>query len=143
MTQGERNVMATAIATVNENSPQSTDDKWLERLTVATGPHIREWDITQCYHWSNWPERETHFPGTTNQDIGIDAVAVRSGDCQHVAIQCKSRQLDAEGQGADINTGEIDKFANVSVHPFWADERDSPTQPICSSSPLKCTSPWL
>ena len=121
MTNDERDVIANAIATANENSPQRTDGKWLEHLTVMTGPHIREWDISQCYNWSSWPERETHFPGTTNQDIGIDAVAVRRGDGQHIAIQCKSRQLNANGQGTPITKSEVDSFASTSAGEFWAE----------------------
>ena len=54
-----------------------------------------------CYLWAEWPEREDHFPATTKQDVGIDAVAIRRGN-EYVAIQCKSRQLDDDGNGARI-----------------------------------------
>jgi len=100
-------------------NPQATDGTWLEDLTVQAGPIIKEWDIDECYHWSEWPEREDHFPNTTKQDVGIDAVAVRDGE--YVAIQCKARKLDEHGDGAPIGKGETDKFANASADGFWAE----------------------
>ena len=114
-------VIDSAIAIVAEMSPQSTDGTWLEDVTVAVGPHVKEWDVARCYLWSEWPDREIHFPGTTNQDIGIDCVAIRRSDREHVAIQCKSRQLNAAGQGAPISKGEIDSFASTSAGEFWAE----------------------
>ena len=114
-------IIESAIAIVAEMGPQSTDGTWLEDVTVAVGPHVKEWDVARCYLWSEWPDRETHFPGTTNQDIGIDCVAIRRSDGEHVAIQCKSRQLNAAGQGAPISKGEIDSFASTSAGEFWAE----------------------
>ena len=116
-----REIIEEAIRTVAEMSPVSSDGKWLENLTVEASPHIKEWDIERCYQWSEWPERETIFPGTTNQDVGIDAVAVRRSDGEYIAIQCKSRQLDEHGRGADITKAEIDKFANASAGDFWSE----------------------
>ena len=113
-------VIEKAIATVAEASRGQTGDKWLENLTVNAGPHIRDWDIAQCWAWSEWPEREAQFPGTTNQDVGIDCVAVRR-DGEHIAIQCKSRQLDEYGHGNPINKEEFDSFASASADPFWSE----------------------
>ena len=110
-----------AISTVAEMSPQSTDGQWLEDLTVAVGPHLKEWDVARCHPWAEWPEREQRFPGTTNQDVGIDAVAVRRSDGEHVAIQCKARKLDAHGNGDAISKEETDKFASASAGEFWAE----------------------
>ena len=101
-------------------SPQQTDGKWLEELTVLVSPHIPDWEHTEAHQWSEWPEREDHFPTTTNQDVGIDVVA-RRNDGRYVAIQCKSRQLDDHGHGADINHDEIAKFASTSAGSFWAE----------------------
>ena len=114
-----QDIIGKAIRTVAEMSPQQTDGTWLENLTALVGPHIREWDLTQAWPWREWPEREQRFPSTTNQDVGIDVVAVRDGD--HIAIQCKSRQLDEDGHGADITKAEIDKFANASAGDFWVE----------------------
>ena len=114
-------IVENAIAIVAEMSPQSTDGTWLEDVAVAVGPHVKEWDIARCHLWSEWPDRETHFPGTTNQDIGIDCVAIRRSDGEHIAIQCKSRQLNAAGQGGPISKGEIDSFASTSAGEFWAE----------------------
>ncbi len=114
-------IIEQAISTVAEANPQSTGGQWLEDLTVAVSPYIKEWDIAQCYPWAEWPERETRYPGTTKQDIGVDCVAVRRSDGEHIAIQCKSRQLDEHGRGADITKAEIDSFASTSAGEFWAE----------------------
>ena len=114
-------IVTQALRTVAEANPQSTGGQWLEDLTVAVSPHIKEWDITQCFSWAEWPERETRYPGTTKQDIGVDCVAVRRSDGEHIAIQCKSRQLDEYGRGADITKAEIDSFASTSAGDFWAE----------------------
>ena len=110
-----------AISTIAEMSPQSTDGQWLEKLTVAVGPHIKEWDVALCHLWAEWPEREQRFPGTTNQDVGIDAVAVRRSDGEYIAIQCKSRKLDERGSGDAISEEETAKFASASAGEFWAE----------------------
>ena len=116
-----REIILEALNTTNEMNPQDTDGTWLEDLTVQVSPHLKEWDIDECYHWSEWPEREDHFPKTTKQDVGIDAVAIRRGDNQYIAIQCKARQLDERGDGAPIEKGETDKFASASADGFWAE----------------------
>ena len=132
----EKEIIEKAIGIVAEMSPKSTDGKWLENLTVEAGSFIKEWDIERCYHWSKWPEREHHFPGTTHLDVGIDAVAIRRSDRELIAIQCKSRQLDQYGKGAPIAKHETDKFANASSnHLIWAERwivtnGDNPLNPI-------------
>ena len=93
-----QNVISEALGVATEMNPQATDGTWLEDLTVQVGVYIKEWDIAQCYRWAEWPEREEHFPRSTKQDVGIDAVAIRRGDKQYVAIQCKARQLDEPRQ---------------------------------------------
>ena len=113
--------IAQAIEIVAEMSPQSTDGSWLEDLTGSMAPHIREWDIAECWSWAEWPDREEHYPGITKKDIGIDYVALRRSDRKHIAIQCKSRQLDEHGHGDDIPKGEIDSFANASAGERWAE----------------------
>ena len=114
-----RQLISKALNVASEMNPQATDGTWLEDLTVQAGPHIKEWDMDECHHWSEWPEREDYFPGTTKQDVGIDAVAVRDGE--YVAIQCKARQLDKHGDGAPIEKGETDKFASASADEFWGE----------------------
>ena len=102
-------------------NPQETNGEWLEVVTVESGPYIKEWDIAECWHWDEWPDREKHFPKTTKLDVGIDALATRRNDGQYIAIQCKSRQLDNEGRGSSINNNEIAKFASASASDFWAE----------------------
>ena len=114
-------VIRQAIDAVDEMSPHQTDGAWLEDIAVAAGPHIRDWDIAECYHWADWPQRQAHFPGATKRDVGIDAVAVRRSDGAHIAIQCKARQLDADGKGDAIPKHEVDSFAHASVDDFWAE----------------------
>ncbi len=110
-----------AIDKTAEMNPLETDGEWLEVVTVESGPFIKEWDLSKCWHWDHWPERETRFPNTTRLDVGIDAVAVRRGDGQHVAIQCKSRRLDDKGRGSAIHNNEIARFAAASAADFWAE----------------------
>ena len=114
-------IIESAIRAVSENSRLSTDGSWLERITVTAGPHIKDWDIERCYGWSDWPERVSCFPGTTNKDVGIDVVGIRRSDGAHIAIQCKSRKLNEHGRGNPISKQETDKFANASSNPFWAE----------------------
>ena len=117
----EKVTIVDAINIVTKMSPQATDGTWLEDVTVAAGPYIRDWDISQCYLWSDWPERERRFPDASKKDIGIDAVAIRRSDGGLIAIQCKSHQLDSEGHGAAIIKHEIDSFASASSADFWAE----------------------
>ena len=114
-------VIENAIATVAAASSEQTGGKWLENLTIDAGPYIKEWDISQCWPWAEWPERESHFPDAGKQDVGIDCVAVRRSDGEHIAIQCKSRQLDEHGRGNPISKDEFDSFASASADQsgFW------------------------
>ena len=116
----EQPITKQAIDRLESMRDQQSGGKWLENLTAAVGPHIKEWDITQCWTWAEWPDRETVFPGSSNQDIGIDVVAVRRSDGRHVAIQCKSRRLE-NGIPLAIQKSELDSFANASSNPFWAE----------------------
>ena len=104
-----------AIDRVAEGSSQPTGGKWLEYLTAGVAPYIREWDIDHAYAWGEWPERPT------DQDVGIDLVAIRRSDGEHIAIQCKSRQLDEHGRGSPINKDEFDSFASASSGDVWAE----------------------
>ena len=110
-----------AIQIVNEMSPQSTDGTWLEDVTIAVGPYVRDWDLMKCYSWADWPERERRFPLGNKKDIGIDVIAIRRSDGGTIAIQCKSHKLDSQGHGAPINKQEIDSFASASSADFWAE----------------------
>ena len=113
-------IIKLAIDRLESMRDQQSGGKWLEDLTAAVGPHIKEWDIAQCWTWAEWPDREMAFSGSSYQDIGIDVVAVRRSDGRHVAIQCKSRRLE-NGVPVAIQKGELDSFANVSSNPFWAE----------------------
>ncbi len=114
-------IIEAAIAKVEEMNPQQTDGKWLEVVTTESGPYIKEWDIRACWHWDKWPDREKHFRTATGLDVGIDAVAVRRSDGKHIAIQCKSRQLDKNMCGSQITKGEVRDFLNASIDPLWAE----------------------
>ncbi len=116
-----KDVIEDAIRMIAEANPQQTGGRWLEDLTAQVAPYVKEWDITECWVWAEWPEREVRFPGTTNQDVGIDLVAVRRSDGKHIAIQCKSRQLDEHGYGGPIHKDEFDSFASASSNDFWAE----------------------
>ncbi len=101
---------------LNETSSQDAKGKRLEELVVDAGPFIRDWDVSECYHWGNWPQREILFPGVKQMDIGIDVVAVRRSDGKHIAIQCKARQ----DRGA-VKKSEIDSFGHAAANSFWAE----------------------
>ncbi|MYD05274.1 MAG: hypothetical protein F4X21_10200 [Acidimicrobiia bacterium] len=113
--------IAEVLRVADEVAHMQTDGKWLEAATVLVGPLIREWDLAECHLWPTWPNRTKYFPKTTEQDIGIDVVGIRRSDGRHIAIQCKSRQLDEQGMGRDITKHETDKFAAVSADDFWAE----------------------
>ena len=115
-----QNLITEAIRVAHEMNPQETDGIWLEDLTVQIGHHIKEWDVARCYPWSEWPERNKLYPDSTRQDVGIDVVGVRS-DHQLVAIQCKSRKLNADGRGDPIHKTEIDKFMGTTTAPHWTE----------------------
>ena len=117
---GATDKITKAISVVKEMNPQQTDGKWLEELTVEVGPEIKEWDIALCYHWRDWPERRNHYPDSTAGDVGIDVVGERSNG-ERIAIQCKSRKLNGDGQGSSISKGEVDKFISTTSTPFWTE----------------------
>ena len=114
-------VIEQAIAVAADMSPHATGGAWLEDIAVNAAPHISEWDVAECYRWNDWPQRQAQFPGATKRDVGIDAVAIRRSDGAHIAIQCKSRQLDADGKGEAIPKHEVDSFASASSSDFWAE----------------------
>lgn len=104
-----------------ENGPLATDGTWLEELTVDIGPVLADWDVEVIYPWGAWPERAEHFPQSTAHDDGIDLVALRRSDGAHIAVQCKSRQLDSAGRGNDIGKDEFDSFSSHSSSSFWSE----------------------
>ena len=108
-----------ALETLEEAKPEATGGKWLERLTAQIAPLIKEWDISHCWTWSEWPDRERLLPDTTNQDNGIDAVAINGSTGAYIAIQCKSRQLDENGRGNDIERPEITSFISESDNDLY------------------------
>ena len=116
-----QDIIAAALADLDRNNGLQTDGRWLEEMTVTAGPHIKEWDIAKCWSWSEWPDREIHYPDVNGQDIGIDAVAVRRSDGGHIAIQCKARQLDANSRGSDIDKSKLDTFISTSAGEKWAE----------------------
>ncbi len=120
-TQTPEQIIANSLATADKLAQQETDGKWLEGVTAVVGEHIREWDLTDCELWDEWEDREVFFPGLNRQDVGIDAVGRRRSDGRAVAIQCKSRKLDARGVGGAIPKAEIDKFVNPSSIDHFAE----------------------
>ena len=112
-------VIAQALETLEEAKSEPTGGKWLERLAAQIAPLIKEWDISHCWTWSEWPDRERLLPDTTNQDNGIDAVAINRSTGAYIAIQCKSRQLDENGRGNDIERPEITSFISESENELY------------------------
>ena len=149
-TQDSHQAVQAALDKLNEMSPKSTGGIWLEDLVVNVGPHIRDWDVSVCYRWGDWPDREKRFPGVNQGDIGIDVVAVRRGDGKLIAIQCKARQLDEQGAGASVSKDEMAKFISASAHSIWAERWLVTNGSVPQSSPLKSLlniqekhTPWI
>ena len=111
--------IAQALETLEEAKSEPTGGKWLERLTAQIAPYIKEWDIADCWTWTEWPDREKFLPETTKQDNGIDAVAVDRSTGSLIAIQCKSRQLDETGHGRDIDRPDITSFISESENELY------------------------
>ena len=108
-----------SIGNTGRSEVRTHRGKWLERLTAQIAPLIKEWDIPHCWTWSEWPDRERLLPDTTNQDNGIDAVAINRSTGAYIAIQCKSRQLDENGRGNDIERPEITSFISESENELY------------------------
>ena len=114
-------VIAQALETLENAKSEPTGGKWLERLTAQMAPYIKEWDISHCWTWAEWPDRERLLPETTSQDNGIDAVAIDRSNGSFIAIQCKSRQLDENGRGRDIDRPDITSFISESDNELYAE----------------------
>ena len=115
-------VIDEAIGIINEMSQEATNGKWLESLVRDVAPHLREWDIAQCYTWADWPKRKTYFPNRNAQDTGIDLVAIRLSDGKPIAIQCKARQIKPGAKGSPISKMELDKFIGAAAsETVWAE----------------------
>lgn len=110
-----RAVIADALSTLQQNAPHQTDGIWLEELTAEVAALLADWDVDGCWRWSDWPDRDHVMPaGTPDRDVGIDAVARGRSDGRWIAIQAKSRKLDADGRGDPVDAGELDKFLSAA-----------------------------
>ncbi len=116
-------VLKEAASEIETYSSDQSDGDWLEEVTVRTLPHIRELDVGDCWSWQDWPDKHEVLPEAPGPDwVGIDAVAQRRSDKRWVAIQVKSRKLDADGVGNPVASGELDKFlAGASNRAVWAE----------------------
>ena len=70
-----RSAIDDALAELEQRSRLQTDGRWLEDLTENVAPHLRDWNLDNCWRWEDWPERDTVMPeGTPATDVGIDLV---------------------------------------------------------------------
>lgn len=109
--------------TADQSLPSNTSGtkgKWLEHLTTAVAPFIKDWDIAQAWQWNAWPDRHAKFPELSAIDPGIDVVA-RTNDGDYIAIQCKARKLNERGHGSPIHSTELNKFNSNTLSPIWAE----------------------
>ena len=113
-------VIEEALQEITEQSSRETNGKWLERLTARCANLIAEWDVFEAWEWEKWPDKQKHYQEKT-PDVGIDVVAKRKSDGKFIAIQCKSRKLDEDGQGINIGKKEIDSFLATSALPLWVE----------------------
>ncbi|MCY4133853.1 MAG: DEAD/DEAH box helicase family protein [bacterium] len=123
MTGDASAVLDGAVSKLESHAYEQTDGVWLEVLTAEVAPHIRDWNIGDCWRWSEWPDRDEVMPeGTPSVDVGIDLVARRRDDGKWVAIQAKARQLDEMGEGAPILSREMNKFLSAAADKdIWAE----------------------
>ena len=103
-----------AITRIEQARSQPTDGKWLEEITVKVGPYIKDWDISHCYSWADYSKLSDDADNLSQQDTGIDCVAVRRGDGERIAIQCKARRIDQSGESTPIQKGELDSFGHAT-----------------------------
>ena len=116
-------VIDDALATLEEHAQQQTDGRWLEDLTADVAPHVRDWNVDHCWRWKDWPDRGEVMPeGTPATDVGIDLVARRRDDRRWIAIQVKARKLNLQGEGAQVNSDEMNKFLAAAANSgVWAE----------------------
>ena len=100
---------------VDQHACGAEQGTWLEELVNDLGTRIPDWDLDEVHSWSDWPDREQHFPGTTANDIGIDNVGVRS-DGALVAIQCKARSANLQ-----LSVDDLGAFALVGLDDQWTE----------------------
>ena len=108
-----------ALEQIAGNSFSQTDGIWLEELTAEVVPHIVDFNVSNSWVWKDWPDRQKHYKNTP--DIGIDVVAERRSDGKFIAIQCKSRKLNSDGRGSNINKRDFDSFLATSTDELWAE----------------------
>ena len=140
-----------ALLELETTGSQQTDGRWLEDLTVRVAPLVREWDVSECWRWVDWPDRDQVMPAAPTADVGIDVVARRRSDGAWIAIQAKSRQLDASGRGAPVNAGELDKFlAAAADKATWAERwlvvnggAELSSCQLVTPAPVGMPLPWL
>ena len=107
-----------ALAEIKKQSPNKSDGGWLEELSAKCAPLISDWQVQKSYCWDEWPDEERPESLRRIRDIGIDVVGVRS-DGHLIAMQCKSRQLDRDGRGANINKNDVNKFLGAARDEVW------------------------
>jgi len=81
---------------------QEADGDLLEELVEDAGPRIPSWELSRCWPYGAWPDRERF--DLRPQDDGIDLVGEKT-DGDLVAIQCKARS------SGNITPTDIQKFA--------------------------------
>ena len=105
-----------ALAKLEKHAHERTDGIWLEDLTAAVAPHVRDWNVGDCWRWRDWPDRDEVMPeGTPKVDAGIDLVARRRDDGGWIAIQVKSRKLNLRGEGERVTSSEMNKFLSAAA----------------------------
>ena len=114
-----KSLLNSALEKINQKSYCGSKGKWLEKLTAEVAPHIADWNVSHSWVWNEWPDRRDYYPNTP--DIGIDVVAKRRSDDKFIAIQCKSRKLNSDGRGSNINKSEFDSFLATSTDELWAE----------------------
>lgn len=101
-------VIETAIEKTAEMNPQETDGEWLEVVTVESGPLIKEWDLSACWHWFVQCQ-------DSSLESGYEKFALyeESGVWTHAAVQTRTgRWRSKMGQGPVIEHLSPESLSN-------------------------------
>ena len=106
---------------LDEHDANAGEGRWVEDITVHAGPEIREWELSECWHWGEWPGRPIVLRGARADDDGIDAIGHRR-DGAWIAIQCKAKGRDEQGKRYNLTQKGIDKFIVASNKQVWSEQ---------------------
>ncbi len=104
---GENSVGKVLERIRHESRDEVEKGHWFENLVARVLKDNPQYEISEVYRWSEWPERE-ELTGLDGRDIGIDLVAKRNFG-GWIAIQCKCYE-----ENRTVGKKDIDSFIAAS-----------------------------